>query len=312
MPPLPDSVRRLAERQGGVVTATQMSAIGLSALAIATFVRDRELVRVRRNAYIDGRLWFSATPERRWMLRTRAVLLTRPGSRVSHQCALGIHGLPVYGADHGSVDLVADIQHRHTKSGVRTHPLRALPDEAQREVVVAGLRAVPVATAVAQVLVRDGLEAALISLDAALHTGVVDLAEVAQLIQGLARTNLADREGGRLIALADPRCESPGESRTRLILDEAGLPWRSQVAVHDRQGLFLGRVDFLVGERVIVEFDGAVKYAGAEGREALIAEKRREDRLRALGYAVVRLTWDDLRHPEVVIQRITQAMRDAA
>ena len=49
-----------------------------------------------------------------------------------------------------------------------------------------------------------------------------------------------------------------------------------------------------------VEFDGAVKYSGADGRQALVDEKHREDELRRLGYRVVRLTWRDLADPERV------------
>jgi very-short-patch-repair endonuclease len=74
----------------------------------------------------------------------------------------------------------------------------------------------------------------------------------------------------------------------------------------------IGRVDFLVGDRVVVEFDGMVKYGGADGREALAAEKRREDRLRTAGYEVVRLTWADLHQPEHVARAIRQAMARAA
>lgn len=74
-----------------------------------------------------------------------------------------------------------------------------------------------------------------------------------------------------------------------------------QVDIHGRTGAFIARVDFLFrAARVVVEFDGAVKYAGADGRDALVREKRREDALRALGYRVVRLTWADLRRPERV------------
>jgi len=50
----------------------------------------------------------------------------------------------------------------------------------------------------------------------------------------------------------------------------------------------------------VVEFDGAVKYAGADGRAALVAEKLREDRLRALGYEVVRIVWSDLARPDII------------
>jgi hypothetical protein len=59
----------------------------------------------------------------------------------------------------------------------------------------------------------------------------------------------------------------------------------------------------------VVEFDGAVKYAGAEGQAALVAEKRREDMLREMGYAVIRLTWADLARPDLVRRRIEAALR---
>jgi very-short-patch-repair endonuclease len=74
-------------------------------------------------------------------------------------------------------------------------------------------------------------------------------------------------------------------------------------------------VDFLFRqERVVVEFDGAVKYGGAaqSGQLALVAEKRREDAIRRLGYVVVRLTWADLRNPERVGALVRAAFRQAA
>lgn len=40
-----------------------------------------------------------------------------------------------------------------------------------------------------------------------------------------------------------------------------------------------------------------MKYSGADGRQALVAEKRREDRLRDLGFQVVRVTWAELDRP---------------
>lgn len=58
---------------------------------------------------------------------------------------------------------------------------------------------------------------------------------------------------------------------------------------------------------MVIEFDGLVKYAGS-GADALIAEKRREDRLRDLGYEVVRVTWADLAHPAELVARIRRAI----
>ena len=85
--------------------------------------------------------------------------------------------------------------------------------------------------------------------------------------------------------------------------------------IRDETGTVIARVDFLFqAQRVVVEFDGAVKYGGAaqRGQMALIAEKRREDAIRRLGYVVVRLTWADLASPERVRALILAAMRTAA
>jgi hypothetical protein len=51
-----------------------------------------------------------------------------------------------------------------------------------------------------------------------------------------------------------------------------------------------------------------VKYRGDGGADALLAEKRREDRLRELGYEVVRVTWDELAQPERIHARVRAAL----
>ncbi|MHB8275584.1 MAG: hypothetical protein ACYDC9_12635 [Dermatophilaceae bacterium] len=94
------------------------------------------------------------------------------------------------------------------------------------------------------------------------------------------------------------RSESPGESRTRVILTGLGYTdVEPQARVTDGHGRIVARVDLMVRRVLVVEFDGAVKYEGAEGREALVAEKKREDLLRKLGYGIVALVWSDLADP---------------
>ncbi|MEP6798673.1 MAG: hypothetical protein ABI890_11015, partial [Lapillicoccus sp.] len=104
------------------------------------------------------------------------------------------------------------------------------------------------------------------------------------------------------------RSESVGESRLRLDLDMAGIPVVPQLVVNDEDEIFVGRVDFGVeGSPVLIEFDGLVKYREG-GADALIAEKSREDRLRGLGYLVVRVKWAELDRPQLVLHRVRQAM----
>ena len=114
----------------------------------------------------------------------------------------------------------------------------------------------------------------------------------------------------RAIELTDATCESVGETRTRFLLHDLGFSVVSQHPITNAQG-FVGRVDFLVEDLVVVEFDGLVKYGGQDGRAALAAEKARESRIVDCGYEVVRLIWSDLNQPAEVARRIREARRRA-
>ncbi|WP_431840404.1 hypothetical protein [Gordonia hongkongensis] len=88
---------------------------------------------------------------------------------------------------------------------------------------------------------------------------------------------------------------------------------RQQVKIFDDHGVFIARVDFLLANRVIGEFDGMIKYSGGLGDEpawqTVVEEKAREDRLRAQGYTVVRWTWPDLADKARFYAQIQKALR---
>lgn len=102
---------------------------------------------------------------------------------------------------------------------------------------------------------------------------------------------------------ATPHSESPGESRSRALMDELGFVIPAQQSVIETDsGAF--RVDFCWAEdRVIGEFDGRVKYFdeatlnGRDPKEVLYQEKHREDALRRAGWIVIRWTWAVLNAP---------------
>ncbi len=193
-------------------------------------------------------------------------------------------------------------------AGLRLHPA----DPTLPVVVGGGCRTVSVDVAVAQVLLREGRDPAVAAADAALRSGAADLDRVADLVRRLAESPRRAARAERWLLRADPLSESVGETRTRLLLVDLGHEVRSQVRIPDGSGAVVARVDLLVGERVIVEFDGLVKYEGADGRAALAAEKAREDRLRALGYEVVRITWADLAQPHRVAAMVRSALERSA
>ncbi|MDQ4137680.1 MAG: hypothetical protein M3116_02380 [Actinomycetota bacterium] len=102
-----------------------------------------------------------------------------------------------------------------------------------------------------------------------------------------------------MLELADGASGSPGESVSRVAMHLQGLPMPLlQHEFRDRRGR-IGYVDFWWPEfDLIGEFDGLGKYtrddmlSGRSPAEAVIAEKVREDRLRALGPRVVRWGWE--------------------
>lgn len=66
-------------------------------------------------------------------------------------------------------------------------------------------------------------------------------------------------------------------------------------AVPDESGRAFAHADLRVrGSRALLEFDGGIKYEGAQGRQALVAEKNREDSIRRQGWGLDRVVWPDL------------------
>lgn len=113
---------------------------------------------------------------------------------------------------------------------------------------------------------------------------------------------------------AQPGAESAGESWARVRIAELGF------AAPELQRRFLlpdgttCRTDFYwEGPGIVAEFDGLKKYvtsmrlSGVSPEQAVIAEKTREDGLRALGLKVVRFTWADLREPTRLQRQLSAA-----
>jgi hypothetical protein len=113
------------------------------------------------------------------------------------------------------------------------------------------------------------------------------------------------------IGLADAGAESPQETRTRLVLTDAGLPpKRTQINVYDSYGAHVGRIDmgwddWLVG----VEYDGVQHWEDPAVRNRDID---RQAELEALGWRIIRVSADMLRYrPNTIVERTRSALRAA-
>lgn len=86
-----------------------------------------------------------------------------------------------------------------------------------------------------------------------------------------------------------------------------------QHAIHDGDGL-VGYADFCWKQaKVVGEFDGVEKYVkpellkGRTASQAVLEEKKRENRIRANGFNVVRWDWADLIEPGKLEQMLAAA-----
>ncbi|WP_343966254.1 hypothetical protein [Oryzihumus leptocrescens] len=168
------------------------------------------------------------------------------------------------------------------------------------------------AEAVLQWAAWAGVESGVVAADEALRRGMATREELRRALAGLALGR--GRGSARAVTeLVDGRSGSVGESRTRVLLRALGLPEPElQVELHDARGSLVGWVDFLFrGQRTVVEFDGLLKYGGNLGQKELVKEKLREDRLRALGLEIVRLTWRALDDPGATLASIQTAFARA-
>ncbi|MBX7455962.1 type IV toxin-antitoxin system AbiEi family antitoxin domain-containing protein [Mycolicibacterium sp. 3033] len=134
---------------------------------------------------------------------------------------------------------------------------------------------------------------ALATLDAALRSETCTRADLwrAAIEQKGRRGIVAVRD---LLAIADPRAESPMESEARLEMLDGGLPVPElQYEILDGNG-DLRRLDFAWPDRrVAAEYDGVAWHSGPE---AMIADRRRFNALADVDWTVVPIVFDDVRY----------------
>lgn len=113
------------------------------------------------------------------------------------------------------------------------------------------------------------------------------------------------RQARFLLPDVEPLLETPAESLAWAEITMSDLPRPvPQAQVRGDSGR-LHRADFLVAGRVVIEVDGAIKYAD----QTVWQEKQRQSDLEAAGYWVVRCTWTQLLHqPERVVADIRRAL----
>ncbi|TCC17278.1 type IV toxin-antitoxin system AbiEi family antitoxin domain-containing protein [Kribbella sindirgiensis] len=298
----------LADARGGWFTRADAVDCGYSDSELRRRLRRGQWARLSRDVYVEPGV--SPAGEASWdrarrlhLLKTRAVInRLGPGAVVSHQSAAMLHGLPAWGLDLSRVHVTKATGRRRSDSIADVHRSRFDPGELT---IVDGLPVVTAARAVAETACASSYEVGVVLGDAALQS---------RLVSPEALVATADRHrvwhgspAARAAArFANGLSESVGESRLRVLLANHGFPEPElQVEIRDASGRLIARVDILLERTCVVEFDGAMKYGNADD---LVAEKWREDNLRAHGFQVVRIGWPDLDEPLTTANRIRQGL----
>jgi hypothetical protein len=228
---------------------------------------------------------------------------------VSHLSAAVLHGLPLWDDLLDRVHLTRD---RVTGAKLRRYSQLHVGALSTDEITeLDGIRVTTVARTAVDVARTQSFVRSVAIGDAALAAGL-EQAELARAVdRATGRRGVAAAR--RMLDFCDGRSESVGESTSRVVLCDAGLPAPDlQYKVYDGAAL-MARVDFCWEEaNTIGEFDGRIKYGrllrrGQSAGEAVYDEKMREDMLRDLGWQVVRWIWSDLRHPRLVADRLNRA-----
>lgn len=296
------TLRRLADRQGGVVTREQARRCGCPEAEIRRLLRAGDWVTVRRGVLAaaervaDARGRQVAEAAAAWLALGR-----RPV--VSHASAGLLHHLVM--PAHAGVELTADprVLRPRRATGLLLHAADLPPHH------TAELHGLPV-TSVARTVVdlARGLpfEEAVVLADDALHRRLVEREELERVLRDCAVWPRIGR-AARVVAASDGLAESPLETLCRVLFGRHGLPAAEcQALVVDPRDGWHARVDFRwPAHRTVVEADGRLKYATPAD---LWNEKLRQERIEELGYAVLRLTWTQVTgEPAATVRRVLRA-----
>ncbi|MCY7372632.1 MAG: type IV toxin-antitoxin system AbiEi family antitoxin domain-containing protein [Spirochaetaceae bacterium] len=306
----------LAATQRGVFTAAQARAVGHTQNDLQRLRRHKYIVSVRRGVYALRKTYVVVDAAKRHGMQVAALgLVLTPPATLSHESAAGELGLELLEPDLSLLHVTrADDAGTRVEAGVKHH-CAEVPEShlVRREGELDLTTLARAAIDIAREAVR--LECAVAAIDSALRLGVTRDELAAVMLR--CRSWRGARIASRALSLADGRAANPGESWSRVVLIQQGLPPTGlQVPVYDDDGL-IGYADF-GWDGVLGELDGKGKYGigvdtdPEEAARIVWREKRREDRLRALGNEVVRWTYAEHHRPQVIAARVIAAQARAA
>jgi hypothetical protein len=282
-----EAVRRQAADRHGLFTLSDLDAVGVKPHVLAHRLRSGEWERVHRGVFR-----IAGVPESFSQRLHAAVLFGGPGAHASHRAAARLWGWPGFGREGVEVSKPRGRSQRR-KHGV-VHGSTLLPEEhcTTRDDI-------PVTTAartvfdLAAVVHPRRLERALDNALARKYFTIGEVHAVLATLGGRGRSGTVVMR--KLLAVRSEGYVAPSselEAVARALLAEAGLPEPlvERNLGDDRD--WIGRVDLLYPTvKLVIELDSFVHHSQRLDRRS---DRRRNHRLKAAGWEVMRFDWWDL------------------
>jgi Transcriptional regulator, AbiEi antitoxin/Protein of unknown function (DUF559) len=277
------AVAELARGQHGIVERGQLIALGFEPGAIKRRIQAGRLHVIHRGVYAVGHM--AITRQGRWM---GAVLASGDGAVLSHQSATALWG--IWGSGAGETHVTVPRKTRSQRS-IRRH-FSMLPDE--ERTVLAAIPTTTAARAVLDLAAAKGAAAAESALREMEYLGIYGPVSLPTLLERhphhkgtpiahVCLARLADDPGGRI--------RSDLEELFLPFLDAHHIPrprLNAWISIDDDRF----QVDcFWPGAKLIGELDGFKSHGT---KRAFRKDRRRDRRLGAHGFHVIRITEDQI------------------
>lgn len=259
---------------GGLAATHELHSLGWTNYSLATAVASGEIVRVRQG-------WYTVPDTSE--IQRQAV---RVGGRLGCVSAARELGLGVRSTERVHVSVTPHVSRLRSKTdkGLRLTTVKSAGVTIHwNDTDTTGTRfTIGVRACLKQMCLCQSPEWVVAAADSALRSRLLTASEWQEDIAAL------PRRLRRLLSRVDARAESIIESVTRFRLQQLGFDPQLQVKIRG-----VGRVDMVIGKRLVIEVDG---YAYHSDPETFEADRRRDARLSAFGYRVLRFSYNQVMH----------------
>jgi hypothetical protein len=231
-----------------------------------------------------------------------ALLWIGPGSMVTGRAAAALYGLRSF--EFGMIEICSP-KRINPPAGVILHRLSPYLDI--EPVVVQGLAVAPIEKVLFDLIPHVSKKRAGLALDEALRLRLTTLERFADFVEQIARQGRNGvRKARELIGERDPRYEKvrgPSEIDALALFDGTRLPVAEVDYEIWYQGRMIARADFAYADDMLdIEIDGDSVHTNKSDKDR---DRRRDRRLDALGWTVIRFSWEEVRDkPHVVVSDV--------